>query len=141
MRRAVLFETFAYQCPFSYSFGRGEINNGYNCKHPKQENVEDVGYKGKKKCGCCYSSSCPLGIEAEQQDLTDRESPDAVKDDIDWDGLCESGEVAEGEYLLIVSDETATEEEKEALYYYDRYMHRYDKKWLDEHGIENSLVC
>lgn len=140
MRKAVLFEVFENQCPYSYTFGKGNINGGYNCKHPKQEVVEDVGYQGKKKAGCCYCFSCPLGIEAEQQDLTDTEHPDAVKDSIDWDGLCEDGEVAEGEYLLIVSDETATEEEKQALHLYDRYMHRYDKKWLDEHGILNSLV-
>lgn len=139
MRRAVLFEEFAYQCPFFYSFGKGKINNGYNCKHPEQRHVEDTGYKGKKKCGCCYSFSCPLGIEAEQQDLTDKQHPDAVKDEIDWDGLCENGIVYEGEYLLVYEGEDAAQDEKDALYSYDLYMHRYDKKWLDEHGIANSL--
>lgn len=139
MRKAVLFEVFAYQCPFSYTFGKGNINNGYNCKHPKQENVEDVGYKGKKKCGLCYSFSCPLGIEAEQQDLTDKDDPDAIHDEIDWDGFCEDGEVTEGEYLLVDVGESATEEEKEAMWNYELYMNRYNKQWLDAHGIANSL--
>lgn len=139
MRKAVLFEVFAYQCPFSYAFGKGNINNGYNCKHPEQENVEDVGYRGKKKCGCCFCFSCPLGIEAEQQDLTDKSHPDAIQDEMDWDGLCEDGEVLEGEYLLVEVGEDATEEQKRAMWNYDLYMNRYNKQWLDEHGIPNSL--
>ena len=39
---------------------------------------------------------------------------------------------------MIDCDEDATPEQKEALFQYDRYLHRYDKKWLDEHGIPNS---
>lgn len=141
MRKAVLFEEFAYQCPFSYTFGKGYINGGYNCKHPKQREVEDVGHKGKKKCGCCYCFSCPLGIEAEQQDLTDKTHPDAIQDEIDWDGLCEDGEVTEGEYLLVVVGDETTEEQKQAMWNYDLHMNRYNKQWLDEHGIPNSLCC
>ena len=132
MRKAVLFDEFSLQCPFSDI----NINDGYGCDHPDQKEIIE---KSGKEYGCCYCHTCPLGIEAEQQDLTDKESSDAIQDEIDWDGLCEEGEVIEGEYLLIVSDETATEAQKEALYYYDRYMHRYDRKWLDEHGIDNSL--
>ena len=33
--------------------------------------------------------------------MTEKEHPDAIKDEIDWDGLCEDGEVTEGEYLLV----------------------------------------
>ncbi len=121
MRRAVLFEEVVYQCPFSYSFGRGEINNGYNCKHPEQRHVEDTGYKGKKKCGCCYSFSCPLGIEAEQQDLTDKQHPDAVKDEIDWDGLCENGIVYEGEICLFMR-EKMPRRMKKTLYIHMTYI-------------------
>ncbi len=41
----------------------------------------------------CYCFSCPLGIEAQQEDFNNGE--------IDWDGLCEDGEVSECEYLLV----------------------------------------
>lgn len=133
MRKAVLFDEFSYNCQFFNS----KTANGYGCNHPEQrETTEEDG----KKVGCCFCHTCPLGIEAEQQDLTEREHPDAVKDEIDWDGLCEGGEVTEGEYLLVDIGETATEEEKQAMYSYERYMHRYDKKWLDEHGVKNSLA-
>ncbi len=139
MRKAVLFEVFAHQCPFFYSFGRGRINNGYNCKHPKQESVEDVGYKEKKKCGCCYSFSCPLGIEAEQRDLTGKSRADAIKDKIDWEVLREDEEISEGEFLLVNVGEDATQDEKDALYSYDLYMHRYDNEWLNGNGIDNNF--
>lgn len=133
MRKAVLFDEFSYNCQFFNS----KTANGYGCNHPEQrETTEEDG----KEVGCCFCHTCPLGIEAEQQDLTEREHPDAVKDEIDWDGLCEGGEVTEGEYLLVDIGETATEEEKQAMYSYERYMHRYDKKWLDEHGVKNSLA-
>lgn len=126
MRRAVIFDEFAYQCPFFNS--EDAENNGYGCDHPK--NNPDG----------CYCHACPLGIEAEQEDLTDTEHPDAVKDTIDWDGLCEDGKVAESEYLLIDIGEAASEDEKKALYSYELYRNRYNKKWLDEHGITNSLA-
>lgn len=130
MRKTVLFDEFSYQCPFFNS--DTDVNNGYGCNHPEQ--IETREEKGKKQ-GCCYCHTCPLGIEAEQQDLTDKEHPDAVKDEIDWDGLCEDGEVAEGEYLLVNIGETATEEEKRAMHLYESHMHRYDKEWLDGHRI------
>lgn len=126
MRKAVLFDDFAFQCPFFN--GEDEDSNGYGCNHTDNDS---------EGCFCC---TCPLGIEAEQEDLTDKNHPDAVKDEIDWDGLCECGEVTEGEYLLVDIGDTQTEDEKNALYAYERYIHRYDKKWLDEHGIANGLV-
>lgn len=85
-----------------------------------------------KEYGKCYCFSCPLGIEAEQEDLSEKT--------IDWDGLCECGEVTEGEYLLVDVGNEATDDQKNALYSYERYIHRYDKKWLDAHNIPNSLV-
>ena len=139
MVRAVLFDVFSSQCPYAYTFGKGYINGGYNCKHPEQKEVEDVGCNGKKKCGCCYCFSCPLGIEAEQQDLTDKTNLDAIQDEIDWDGLCEDGEVEEGECLLVEVGEDATEEQKKAMWNYELYINRYNKQWLDEYGIANSL--
>lgn len=70
--------------------------------------------------------------------MTDKTHPDAIQDEIDWDGLCEGGEVAEGEYLLVTVGGKATEEQKKAMWNYELYLNRY-KQWLDEHGIENSL--
>lgn len=139
MLKAVIFDEFSYECPYFYTFGDGYINAGYNCKHPDQREVEDAGYKGKKKCGCCFYFSCPLGFPAEQQDLTDKDDPDAVQDEIDWGGICEDGKVSEGEYLLVEVGREATEEQKKAMWNYELHMNAYNKKWLDEHGILNSL--
>lgn len=126
MRKAVIFDEFVYQCPFFNS--EDEKSNGYGCDHPTNDSEG------------CYCHTCPLGIEAEQEDLTDTEHLNAVKDMIDWDGLCKDGEIAESEYLLVNIGETASEDEKKALRSYELYMNRYNKKWLDEHGIVNSLV-
>lgn len=127
MRKAVVFDEFAANCPF-FIFDT-EVNNGYGCAHPEQQDkVEESG----KEVGRCFCHTCHLGIEAEQEDLEEKE--------IDWDGLCEDGEVTEGELLLVNICKTADEDEKQALYRYERYIHRYDKKWLDEHGIENTLA-
>lgn len=129
MLKAVLFEEFASQCPYFYSYEKEYINNYYNCKHPKQEEVgvTDSG----EEIGECYCFSCPLGVEAGHEDLNDS--------GVDWDGLCEDGEVAECEYLLVEVGEDATEEQKQAMWNYELHMNRYNKQWLDEHGIANSL--
>lgn len=129
MLKAVVFDEFSIHCPYFYSYKKECINNYYNCKHPSQEETEKV--ESNECIGKCYCFSCPLGIEATQDDLSEN--------NIDWDGLCEDGEVYEGEYLLVETGESATNEQREAMKSYELYMHRYDKKWLDEHGIENSL--
>lgn len=133
MLKAVLFDEFAYCCQYFNS----ETAGGYGCDHPQQQETRE---ENGEEVGCCFCWSCPLGCEAEQEDLTDPEDPDAVKDNIDWDGLCEDGEVAESEILLICADDEATEDQKKALADYELYLHRYDKKWLDEHGIINALA-
>jgi hypothetical protein len=135
MMKAVLFDSFASNCQFFNC--NTEINNGYGCNHPDQEETEE---ENGKEQGRCHCFCCPLGIEAEQEDLTDKDNPDAISGEIDWDGMCEDGEVSEGEYLIVNVGEDATEDEKQALYNYELYMHRYDKKWLDEHEIYNSLA-
>lgn len=129
MLKAVIFDEFSSQCPYFYSYEKEHINNYYNCKHPQQEETGES--KSGEKIGKCYCFSCPLGIEAQPEDLHES--------GIDWDGLCEYGEVAESEYLLVDVGENATEGQKLAMRNYELYMHRYDKKWLDEHGIANSL--
>ena len=64
----------------------------------------------------------------------------SIQEEIDWDGLCGDGEVEEGEYLLVEVGEGATEEQKKAMRNYDLRMNRYNRQWLDEHGVE-SLLC
>ncbi len=91
MKKAVLFDEFSLQCPYFYSYEKECINNYYNCKHPKQEETKES--ESGEKIGMCYCFSCPLGIEAQQEDFNNGE--------IDWDGLCEDGEVSECEYLLV----------------------------------------
>lgn len=113
MKKAVLFDEFSYQCPFFIS--DTDINNGYGCSHTEQEEREEG-----KTIGSCFCHTCPLGIEAEEEDLT------CPKELIDWDGLCEEGEVAESEYLLVDIGEAASEVQKEALYDYGTYMNRYE---------------
>lgn len=45
------FDTSCKSCP----------NNGYNCKHPEcGEEFDSI--------GCCFSWSCPLGWEADEED-------------------------------------------------------------------------
>lgn len=130
MKKAVLFDSFSLNCPY---FNRNKAN-GYGCDHPSQEDTEidDDG----KEYGRCFCFSCPLGIEAEQEDI---DNPKYSKN-IDWDGLCDDGEVTESEYLLVECGEDATDDEKRALFAYELDVHRYDKKWLDAHGIANSLA-
>ena len=36
-------------------------NNGYNCRHPKQEEKQNG-------VGCCFQWSCPLAIPADEED-------------------------------------------------------------------------
>jgi len=43
----------------------GNANNGYCCKHPLQEEK----YDGE---GCCFSWSCPLGYQADEEDFKDK---------------------------------------------------------------------
>jgi len=42
------------------------LNNGYNCRHPKQEEREEI---DGKHIGACYSWSCPLGYPPDAEDL------------------------------------------------------------------------
>lgn len=117
-KRVVLFDEFASACDFFDT--EVNVNDGYGCTHKKQEETELV--EGVKQ-GKCFCFSCPLGIVAEDEDLS--------RDDIDWDGLCEDGEVSESEYLLINIHEETTEEEKKALKNYDRYSNRYNPDYKD----------
>ena len=74
---------FAKQCGYFYNACMEEdfnCNNGYNCKHPQQEET-DTNEETGKEVGKCYAWSCPLGYEADQEDF---DNPD-----IDNDGYTE----------------------------------------------------
>lgn len=60
--------TLANKCGYFYNayLEKGvSINNGYNCRHPKQEEFEDI---NGVKIGNCYSFSCPLAYKADRED-------------------------------------------------------------------------
>jgi hypothetical protein len=58
--------TLANRCGYFFNANfepeaKATPNNGYNCRHPEQsENYQGV--------GCCFSWSCPLGYEADEED-------------------------------------------------------------------------
>jgi hypothetical protein len=60
MRKARYFDSFVADC--QYFNGDVEVNNGYGCNHPDQEEKED----GQGKC---YCFSCPLGYPADEESL------------------------------------------------------------------------
>lgn len=39
------------------------VNNGYGCRHPEQEDQEEVYERPGVKCGRCFSFTCPLAAE------------------------------------------------------------------------------
>lgn len=86
-----------------YGTSQTDVNNGYGCNHPEQEEtefcLEENGYtyrvnitqdemeqlkkrgdKHIKKQGRCFPFSCPLGSQCDEQDLLDYDN------DGDFDG-------------------------------------------------------
>lgn len=107
------FEEFAYAC--QYSTSEYDVNNGYGCSHPDQEETNPD--KNDIERGMCFCWSCPLGIEAEAEDADDEE--------VDLCGIIKE-ELAEAEgkseYILVnVGDE--------AWDNYERWINRYNPKW------------
>jgi len=119
-RKIASFDEFAYACPYFTS--ETDVNNGYGCTHPKQEETDPD--ENKKEHGKCYCWSCPLGIEAEAED--------ADNEDIDLCGITKE-ELAEAEgnseYILVNVGPDATEDENEAWDNYERYINRYNPDW------------
>jgi hypothetical protein len=127
-RKVASFEEFAYVCPYFTS--EHDVNNGYGCTHPGQEET-DPDENGIER-GKCYSFSCPIGIEPDEEDF---ENPD-----VDWDGTTRedctssiSGEfTTEGEYIMVDVGPDASEDEKTAWRSYERYINRYNPEWKEE---------
>ena len=113
-KKAVLFDLFYLTCP--YFDGNVEVNNGYGCNHPLQEETE-FDESTKKEQGKCYCWSCPLGFNADKESVTDP--------DVDWSDINNNRdnieiEGNEHEYLIVNCGENATEDEKKAYASYTR---------------------
>lgn len=75
---------YFYNINFKYP-SLPNINNGYNCDHPDQEETEDI---DGQKIGKCYSWSCPLAYSADKE--TREEFGDVGDCDCETcDGNCE----------------------------------------------------
>jgi hypothetical protein len=89
-RKIMRINSFANQCGYFYNaYIEKEItiNNGYNCSHPEQEEIETV---NGQKIGSCHCFSCPLGYEADEEDFKNQE--------IDNNGYEEN---EEGEFIVV----------------------------------------
>lgn len=92
MRTIYQINSFANTCGYFYNAEMEEdfnCNNGYNCKHPQQEETETNEETGKE-VGKCYAWSCPLGYEAGEEDFTNPE--------IDQNGY---SEYEENEFIVV----------------------------------------
>ena len=99
-------------------------------QHPECREAEedDAG----QSCGCCHRYTCPICCPFGEEDLDDPEL------DLDGRGRQEffdrdGGFADGGELVTVASGDEAGEEERAALLAYNRYLHRYDKEWLEKH--------
>lgn len=124
--RMVSFEEFAYVCPYFTS--QTAVNNGYGCTHPEQEETDPDSENGGIEHGKCYDFSCPLCLTTEEEDFDNNLHPD-----YDLDGL-DKDDYSEGDYVLVNTDDDASENEKKAFMNYERYINRYNPEWLKSHS-------
>lgn len=82
-RKAVPFDVFVEECEFFD--GASEVNNGYGCNHPEQEEKQH----GK---GSCFCFSCPLGCPADKESFNEK--------DINWDGT-NIEDIGEDDYIIV----------------------------------------
>ena len=134
--RIIDFDAVSSCCPYFAS--DTEVNNGYGCTHPKQEET-DYDDKLEKEHGKCYCWSCPLGCEADDEDIGNPH--------VDWDGCCSEGEVGESEYLNIFfnneNEPIAHYDALNLIHSYDRYINRYNadwQKWEDASPLNIKLT-
>jgi len=95
MRKIYELNEFANRCGFFVNAVLSEeqfdCNNGYNCKHPEQEEFEinpDTG----NIVGKCYGWSCPLGYEP---DVADFKNDEIYKGCYDFCGSCTQSSTCE----------------------------------------------
>ena len=136
-RKVAVFDDFSCSCP--YFTASTSVNNGYGCNHPEQEE-KDAGSHGKQQ-GKCYCWSCPLGVEPDADDWNNH---DVEFDDFQFDDFMGiNGEwLMDGEFISVNIEPDASEDEKQALYNYERSINRYNPEWdggtwKDLHGRRN----
>jgi hypothetical protein len=89
-------DVFANTCGYFYNACVEEsfnCNNGYNCRHPEQEELE-FNKKTGKTVGRCHAFSCPLGAEADEEDFIDP--------DVDQNGY---DTYEEGHFIIVEEEE------------------------------------
>lgn len=76
------------------------VNNGYGCNHPNQEQT-DIDKETGKEQGKCYGFSCPIAYTADLEDMRklDPDLAEEYKNDAD-----ENGEI-ESDWLVYDGDE------------------------------------
>lgn len=92
--------TLANHC--GYFNGKTNVNNGYGCDHPEQEETEDIELEdGRMVCqGKCYAFSCPIGWlddSAPDKDVVQMSLDDALElgltesdyDEVEENEICE----------------------------------------------------
>ena len=70
MKALMEINTWARRCGYFYNAYLEKdftCNNGYNCRHPEQQETATNEATGEE-IGMCYSWSCPLAYEADEED-------------------------------------------------------------------------
>lgn len=83
-----------------YFTARTTVNNGYGCRHPEQQDVEDERGPVPPRpatCGRCFAFTCPLGSE-----LSPSEDPEDRQEFIDRD--MDPADFSDGEWMLVEVD-------------------------------------
>lgn len=115
----VAFDTVFRVCPFFV--GDSDVNDGYGCKHPSQEEGEVL---EDEFHGACTHWSCPLVNSIHSETLFDPS--------VDWNGVeMEDLEVQYGsdpEYVLIRTGSDSTLDEQKLRQAYASFMDRYQMR-------------
>ncbi|MHA1285773.1 MAG: hypothetical protein ACTSPB_00090 [Candidatus Thorarchaeota archaeon] len=86
-KKAIMLNMLAQRCGY---FKCGDVNNGYGCTHPDQEETQE--FEGVEH-GCCFSWSCPIAVslnpceeplDREYFEEDEQENWVEGDDDMDW---------------------------------------------------------
>lgn len=66
MKVLLQIDTLRCQCGYAYDYDDANINNGYNCNHPDNEDYE---IQKNKHIGKCFTWSCPIAHHADLKDM------------------------------------------------------------------------
>lgn len=95
MMRIHTVNDFANRCGYFFNAVLDEedftCNNGYNCRHPEQQETCHNPETGHD-VGMCYGWSCPLGFPPDEEDFTSKSG------NIDMNGY---DEYEEGEFIIV----------------------------------------